>query len=301
MLASTPIASLASGTRGNQSAKQCEAPQSGREMSLWPKLAAAVAVESRFVLSWLVAATKGHFPSVLCVFAALLLFGPGLSSAAAAAPTVGMVTKVTNEARVGGETAVVGTLVHMNDTLTTGPQARLLVTFRDKTELTLGENASVLVDRYVFDPDAGIGEATLNVTRGAFRFATGALKEMRDKNIKVKTHVAALAVRGTDFWAGPIDGQYGVLLLDKSRLSVANEEGAVMLADAGMGTDIPAPLKQTGAPSRPYKWPPDKVARALAQTNIGLALNPGVISPFVPLIPIIPGVRPEPPPPPRSP
>jgi hypothetical protein len=278
---------------------QCEAPQLGHEMSLWPKLAAAVAVESLFVFGRLMAGTKPHFPSIIYIFATLLFLVPGLSSSATAASSVGMVTKVTNQARVGGETAVVGTLVHMNDTLTTGPEARLLVTFRDKTELTLGENASVLVDRYVFDPDAGIGEATLNVTRGAFRFTTGALKEMRDKNIKVTTHVAALAVRGTDFWAGPIDGQYGVLLLDKSRLSVANEEGAVMLADAGMGTDIPAPIKQTGAPSRPYKWPPDKVARALAQTNIGPTLNPGVISPFVPIIPFIPGVRPEPPP--RSP
>jgi hypothetical protein len=36
---------------------------------------------------------------------------------------------------------VVGTLVHMNDELRTGPKSRLEVTFRDKTTLTLGENA----------------------------------------------------------------------------------------------------------------------------------------------------------------
>jgi hypothetical protein len=36
---------------------------------------------------------------------------------------------------------------------------------------------------------------------------------MSDTKIGVTTPVAALAVRGTEFWAGPIDGQYGVLCL----------------------------------------------------------------------------------------
>jgi hypothetical protein len=35
--------------------------------------------------------------------------------------------------------------------------------------LTLGENASVLIDRYVYDPDKGIGETVLQATKGAFR------------------------------------------------------------------------------------------------------------------------------------
>jgi hypothetical protein len=36
---------------------------------------------------------------------------------------------------------------------------------------------------------------------------------MQKKNIVVNTPSAALAVRGTHFWAGPIHGKYGVLLL----------------------------------------------------------------------------------------
>lgn len=232
---------------------------------------------------------------------ALAYHGFTIGACAAEGPTVGLVTQVANQAQVGTETAAVGTLVHMNDKLLTGAKGRLQVTFRDKTELTLGENASVVVDHYVFNPDAGLGEATLNVTKGAFRFATGLLKDMPKKNITVSTPVAALAVRGTDFWSGFIDGAYGVVLFDESKLSVKNEIGAVMLTSAGMGTDIPAPLKDTQAPGRPYKWPPDKIARALAQTNIGLTINPGIIGPLVPLVPVIPGILPSPNPPPRSP
>jgi hypothetical protein len=78
----------------------------------------------------------------------------------------------------------------------------------------------------------------LKSTQGAFRFAGGQLKQMSDKKIGVTTPVAALAVRGTEFWAGPIDGQYRVLLL-KGKVDVSNRAGAVRLSRPGTGTDIP--------------------------------------------------------------
>ena len=131
-----------------------------------------------------------------------------------------MVTKVENQAQVGGAPAAVGSPVHMNDALQTGAKARLQVTFRDNTNLTLGENATVVVDRFVFDPDAGVGKATLSATKGALRLVTGRLSEMPNKDIKVSTPFAALAVRGTDFWAGTVKEQPGVLLVHNSRLEV---------------------------------------------------------------------------------
>jgi hypothetical protein len=59
----------------------------------------------------------------------------------------------------------------------------------------------------VLNPEKSKGEILLNATEGAFRFAGGKLKRMNEKKITVTTPVAALAVRGTEFWAGPIDGQ----------------------------------------------------------------------------------------------
>ena len=70
-----------------------------------------------------------------------------------------MATKVVSPAQVENEPAAVGTLAHMNDELRTGAKARLQVSFRDSTQLNLGENATVVVDRFVYDPDAGTGEA----------------------------------------------------------------------------------------------------------------------------------------------
>ena len=134
-------------------------------------------------------------------------------SGAAAAETVGKVTRVQNQAQVAGTPAVVGTPVHMDDELRTGPGARLEITFRDETKLTLGENAKVAVDRYVYKPNQGTGELTVEAAHGAMRFVTGKIGKLQDHDVTVVTSRAALAVRGTDVWVGPIDGQYGVLLL----------------------------------------------------------------------------------------
>jgi hypothetical protein len=92
-------------------------------------------------------------PSLLRVFAALaVLASPfGVGGAEEDATSVGVVSKVENEAQVisasGAITATVSTPVHMKDELRTGADARLQVTFRDNTVLTLGEHASIVMDR----------------------------------------------------------------------------------------------------------------------------------------------------------
>ena len=75
----------------------------------------------------------------------------------------------------------------MDDRLRTGANARLQVTFHDKSSLTLGENANVVIDRFVFDPNKSSANVVLNATQGALRFAGGKIEQMRQKNIVVNT------------------------------------------------------------------------------------------------------------------
>jgi hypothetical protein len=194
---------------------------------------------------------------------ALLLNVYGAAHAEEDASRVGVVNKVENEAQVisasDAVTATIGTPVHMKDELRTAANARLQVTFLDETQLTLGEHASVVIDRYVYDPNRGVGETFLQVTKGAFRFATGRIKEMQDSKIAVSTPLADIGVLGTEFWGGQLD-KYGVLLLE-GKVTVSNQAGSVMLGEPGQGTDIPSPLDP---PVAPTAWPAEKVARAIA-------------------------------------
>jgi hypothetical protein len=144
----------------------------------------------------------------------------GLGHATWAAESVGRVAKVMNQAQVDGATAVAGMPIHMNSRLSTGRNARLHVIFRDNSELTLGESANIVVDRFVYSPRQSKGEVVLDATQGAFRFVGGKIGQVRQKNVIVNTPHAALAVRGTDFWAGTLEGKYGVLLL-KGKVGVS--------------------------------------------------------------------------------
>lgn len=258
-------------------------------------------------LSWShqVKTSMSTLPLLLRFLASLFCLVAILNTEAAAAAAVGTVTKVQEEAQVyhrsptGLEsiTAVVGTPVHLNDSIRTGPRARLQITFRDGTTLTLGEHARVVVDRYVFDPDTSTGAMALNATRGALRFATGKLSQMRDKDITVTTPVAALAVRGTDFWAGFVDYQYGVLLVSNpGKVEVSNSAGSKTLSTPGHGLDIAPSLKDDLGPGDPYFWPEEKVQAALGQTSFGAPVSPGVVAPVAPVVP-----PPVPPVPPTSP
>ena len=176
--------------------------------------------------------------SLLRLIAILVCLLSAFNGRAIAASAVGKVTQVQNQAQVGGRTAAVGTPVYMNDQLRTGANARLKITFSDGSDLTLGENARVVIDQFVYNPNKSKGAVVLSAAQGAVRFAGGKIENMQEKKVLVNTPSAALAVRGTHFWAGPIDGQYGVLL-EQGRLNVSNQGGAVTLSRSGQGTDIP--------------------------------------------------------------
>lgn len=205
----------------------------------------------------------------ICLAAlALVLIAVGGQGRAADPTRVGVVDKVENEAKVvsgGAETrAVVGTPVHMKDVLVTGPAGRLKVTFVDKTQLTLGAEANLVVDTYVYDPASSTGTTILQATRGAFRFASGHIKSLKHATIAVTTPFAEIGVRGTEFWGGVMEGKYGVLLL-QGVVVVSNQAGSVTLTAAGQGTDIPSPLDAPG-PVKP--WSKDKVDKAVASVAL---------------------------------
>jgi hypothetical protein len=81
----------------------------------------------------------------------------------------------------------------------------------------------VVIDRYVYNPDRSVGEMALNSTKGALRFTTGRIHDMDQRNVTVSTPYAALAVRGTEFWMGPMGDHYGALLL-KGKVRVSGRK-----------------------------------------------------------------------------
>ena len=68
--------------------------------------------------------------------------------------------------------------------------------FLDDTELTVGPQSVVKLDKFVFDPNAGTEELVVNAAKGVARFVTG---KMKKSAYKIITPTATIGVRGTTF------------------------------------------------------------------------------------------------------
>jgi hypothetical protein len=199
-------------------------------------------------------------------FAAVAVLG--LVVSISAAPPADSATVIGAVSRIAGEGASVvdgasrklaeGAPIHLGEQVTTGGGARLEITFDDNTVLTLGENSTVTVDEFVYAP--GGDSAVAATVAGAFRYVSAALKPGESRTCEVTTPFAVIGVRGTDFWGGPIDGAFGVFLIDGS-VSVSAGSREVVMSAPGEGVTLD---RAGAAPSDAFLWAPDRVARAVA-------------------------------------
>ncbi len=125
---------------------------------------------------------------VLAVFFALQ------STPSNAQTRIGSATSVQPEASgsVGG-TMSVGSGVHANETVKTGSSGQAGLQFHDQSKLSVGHSSQVRLDKFVYDPNKGTGSTAIEVTRGTFRFSTGAQNK---GEVKIKTPYGTLGTRG---------------------------------------------------------------------------------------------------------
>jgi hypothetical protein len=116
------------------------------------------------------------------------------STASNAQTRIGSATSVQPEASgsVGG-TLAVGSGVHSNETVKTGSSGKAGLQFHDQSNLSVGPSSQVRLDKFVYDPNKGTGSTAIEVTRGTFRFSTGAQGK---GEVKIKTPYGTLGTRG---------------------------------------------------------------------------------------------------------
>ena len=191
---------------------------------------------------------------------AVSIIGGGL--AVAEPTTIGSVDKVQAQveaAQAGRIRALAANAdLYFRDRCHSGEGARLQATLKDGTQLTLGEHATLVVDEFVYDPAKSRGELAVRVAKGAFLYVGGLIESEPGASVRLRTPAAAIGVRGTTVWGGPIDKGFGVLALS-GEVTVTGRRGTVVLKQ-GEGTMLFA----DGRPRQVVKWPADKVKRAVA-------------------------------------
>jgi hypothetical protein len=91
-------------------------------------------------------------------------------------------------------TLVIGTNVVHKERVDTSASGSAQIIFPDQSTLNVGRNTSIVIDEYVYDPNAGVGTMAASLTRGVMRFVGGQISHT--SGITVKTPTGTLGVRG---------------------------------------------------------------------------------------------------------
>lgn len=171
-----------------------------------------------------------RFISTLIFFFALLVFP--LQSIAA--EIVGTVIEIEGAATATAKDSAprplsVNEPVELGELIETKQGSRLAVLLIDDTQFTLGENASLSVDEYVYDPQNNISsKARYRALRGAFIYVSGLLPKTEKSDVSIGTGYGSIGIRGTTVWGGLLDGEYGVLV-QEGEVEVSTQTGTARL------------------------------------------------------------------------
>jgi hypothetical protein len=131
------------------------------------------------------------------------MYALGLATGLAASPAhaqtrVGEAAVVQNQVvRVAGSATTqinVGDGLLRDETVRTGQDSAARLVMADNTNLSLGANSTIKLDRTVFNDEHSYRDIAIRLTTGAFRFVTGNSEKTA---YKITTSVATIGVRGT--------------------------------------------------------------------------------------------------------
>jgi hypothetical protein len=102
--------------------------------------------------------------------------------------------------------AAAGMKLLLADTLRTGRDGAVGVTFTDNAMISAGPESTLVLSRYAFDSTTHQGEFNANLRRGTLSMVSGKLAKQSSTAVRVTTPAAIIGVRGTEFFV-KVEGQ----------------------------------------------------------------------------------------------
>jgi len=201
----------------------------------------------------------------LLASASFLTFIVGHGSAQADTTDVAgsAVTAIPSIQAVLGEAAprsiAVGNNIFRNESITTGPSGHLHILFRDESNMTLGPNAKLVIDEFVYDAEAGTGNVVLQQAEGIMRFVGGAIS--KTGNVTINTTVGTIGVRGGVVLVNVLDtGGVQVFFVFGDEVSFDSVSGDnLVLNDIGFSFSV----DPDGAIGDPVEINPDELGETM--------------------------------------
>lgn len=178
----------------------------------------------------------------------LSAFGATSGANAQAIGNIGAVNPDALGAPPGGASRklVLGSGVVQNERVQTNAQGTAQVAFLDRSSLNIGRNSTVVIDKFVYDPNRGAGEMSTSLTRGALRFVGGQVSHTAGATIQ--TSAATIGVRGGMVTLVILPGGGLRVINNHGVLTITNDAGSTVLRRAGYEVIILGPGAAPGEP-----------------------------------------------------
>jgi hypothetical protein len=159
-----------------------------------------------------------------------------------------------------------GMALRPGDSLSTGPNARLLLRLAEGSAVKLGENGTLRLDALAarMREPQGAFSAALNVIQGAFRFTTDAAQRLRRRDVTIRVATVTAGIRGTDLW-GKAAADRDIVCLIEGDIEVQRDGDAAFRMRDPLSFFI-APRGQPALPVQPV--PPAQLQQWAAETEI---------------------------------
>jgi hypothetical protein len=122
---------------------------------------------------------------------------------------VGTAGAVNPAADASGRVLQVGSNVLFRERINTTSSGSLQLIFVDKTTLSIGPNSNLVIDEFVYNPNAGTGRMTVSLAKGLLRIVGGNVTHTEGATIK--TPAATVGIRGGVQTTSHVNGTTNVI------------------------------------------------------------------------------------------
>jgi hypothetical protein len=147
-------------------------------------------------------------------------------------------------------TLFIGNDVFKDERITTDAGGRAQLLFLDQSAVTVGPNAELVIDRFVYDEKTRLGTLAVQASRGLIRFVGGDISKQQD--VLIRTPTSLIGIRGgiTLIQVDQNGGTQAVFMFG-SQLTVTSNQGGQtqVVTRPGFGVTI-SPGQPAGPPVR---------------------------------------------------
>ena len=133
----------------------------------------------------------------------MIALGAWALAAGVFAQDVGEIKTVKGVAHVerGGKKLAVapGMQLHQADTIVTGADGAVGITFLDNSQFSAGPNSVLVINRYRFDTTTHAGDFDASLNKGSLAVVSGKMVKQSPESMRIRTPSSIMGVRGTEF------------------------------------------------------------------------------------------------------